>query len=84
MTERLWRVVGRDTDGAPILKLGARIFYYYAVTADGSHRWHWYRRLKGAMRRTAVCADFPAATYLAMKHEADRIAEKAKHEQKEI
>jgi hypothetical protein len=83
MIDKMWRVVGRDADGAPILKLGARIFYHDAVTADGSmHRWHWYRRIKGVMRRTAVCTDFPAATYAAMKHEADRIAEKAKHEEK--
>jgi hypothetical protein len=80
MIERLWRVAGRDADGNPILKLGARLFYHDAVTADGAkHRWHWYRRIKGVMRRTAVCADFPAATYDAMKHEADRITkEKAK------
>jgi len=79
MNERMWRVIGRDADGNPILKLGARIYYHYGMTADGSkYRWHWYRRIKGVMRRTAVCADFPAATFEAMKKEADRIAGKVK------
>lgn len=72
---RTLKVVGRDSNGNPILKIGRRIYYHTQQTVDGKeHYWSWYRRINGRMCETVHGLRFPAEAYERMKQEASGFA----------
>ena len=77
MEERFYRVVGRDSNGHPILKGGRRVYVHSGQATDGMHYWRWYRKHQGRLVRTTEAIRLPGETYEAMKRMADRMAETA-------
>jgi hypothetical protein len=82
MSEKLYRVVGRDSNGHPIVKGGRRVYVHTGQAADGTHSWRWYRKHHGRMLLTTEGIRLPGETYEMMKRLADRMAEAA--EQKPV